>query len=214
MRRSTSRNNKSFPTGNSIAEEEPVSAESIFKETDEFEEEDNEEFEDTHELIDGGEEEATDLKNMSISSADSQHVSPNNSFLKTTMLNIYQTSIYYFNTSLNNSRAKANRHHESGRRKKENSDKFFILLFWLFLCVKLRYDFYIIIPLLVIIWKLLRHFVLFLLSMFINNQKVKFYFGILKEWAVSRSDVLAPKPFQIMFKLFIKGRLKRIIFVN
>jgi hypothetical protein len=182
------------------------------------EEEPDEYFEDVDEEneVSGAEDNGTsgvDYKNMSTSSASDSHTnSPNTTIFKTTLINMYHTSVHYFNTSLNASAtSKPDVRGGSARRRKEDSDKFFVMLFWLFLCVKLRYDFYIVIPILVIVWKLLKQLLLFVYDSVVSSQSFRFYGGKLTSWVRSRIDVFAPKPFQIIFKLFVKGEFATYI---
>jgi hypothetical protein len=136
------------------------------------------------------------------------------SILKTTILNLYQTSIYYLNNSPS-SEEKASDPAKTNtttilRRSKENSDTYFIILFWLFICVKLRYDFYILIPFVVIIWKLLKH----ALQIVIDLIKSSRNFELAKSWLQQRREILAPRPFLIIIKLFRKGDHKFIQLIS
>jgi hypothetical protein len=131
----------------------------------------------------------------------------NNSYLKSTLFNLYQTSVYYLNTSLNNSTTLLMKTSKRQQRKRVNSDKYFIGLFWLFLCVKLRYDFYIAIPFLVVVWKLLKHFVLFVWNSITDNSKFQYYWRLFRTALKKRKEALAPKPFLVLIKLFKKGKL-------
>jgi predicted PurR-regulated permease PerM len=91
------------------------------------------------------------------------------------------------------------------KRKKENSDKYFILLFWLFICVKLRYDLYIAIPVIVIIWKLLKLAFKNVYCIIFESENVKYYMGVIYKGFERRRAVLAPEPFVLLIKLFTRG---------
>ena len=150
-------------------------------------------------------------ESQSIDSTASSSTQSNSTFLRSTIYNLYQTSIYYFNNgNNNNSNSKQEKHTNKKRleRKRENSDKYFFMLFWLLICIKLRYDLYIIIPVIVLIWKLLKYSFTNILSFVLNNENTKYYFEKSKMWFEMRKDVLMPQPFYILFKLFLKGDLK------
>ena len=97
-------------------------------------------------------------------------------------------------------------HETSMKRKKEgNSNKYFYLLFLLFLILNLRFDFYIILPVLVVIWRSTKS-----LSFYINNQLLQkplihHYTGLLAEWIRLRSSALMPKPCMFFVNMFVKG---------
>jgi hypothetical protein len=103
----------------------------------------------------------------------------------------------FFNSSkINNKKSK---------RQRENSDKYFILLFWLFVCVKLRFQLYIAVPILVIIWKLFKNILSLVYKFLFENSSFKQYFNVVKNWFECRKEALAPKPFMLLFKFFSKG---------
>lgn len=135
------------------------------------------------------------------------------SFLRTTICHLYRTTICYFNTSssssstataddesVNETRLRSQRHPRH-RRKKENSDKYFIVLFWLFVCVKISYDFFILIPVLVVMWRMVRRAFILVVSMVGASDNV----AALKHWFTRRRKILAPRPFLIVANLFRKG---------
>ena len=94
---------------------------------------------------------------------------------------------------------------KKSKRQRENSDKYFILLVWLFICVKLRYDLYIAVPIMVVIWKLAKKSVTFAYKSVFENANVKYYLELVKAWLECRKVALAPKPFLLVYKLFFKG---------
>lgn len=94
------------------------------------------------------------------------------------------------------------------RRQRENSDIYFMLLFWLFLCVKLRYDLYITIPVIVTTWKLMKLLICSLINIIIKSENIKYFYNRFSKWLESRRKVIAPKPFIILMKFFVKGDLK------
>ena len=95
--------------------------------------------------------------------------------------------------------------HKKSKRQRENSDKYFILLFWLFICVKLRFDLYIAVPILVLIWKLFRKTVSLSHKIIFEKTNIKSHLAALNAWFECRKAALAPKPFLLLFKLFSKG---------
>jgi len=102
----------------------------------------------------------------------------------------------FFNSSKTNKKSK---------RQRENSDKYFILLFWLFVCVKLRFHLYIAVPILVIIWRLFKNILSLIYKFLFENSNFKHYLDIGKNWYECRKVALAPKPFLLLFKVFCKG---------
>jgi predicted PurR-regulated permease PerM len=116
-------------------------------------------------------------------------------------------------TIKNNDKSKKNSKSTAGLRKKQNSDKYFVLLFWLFVCVKFRYDLYLAVPIVVLLWKLLRGILISIYSLLFdtnqmtneNNNEINRFVSILIEWFKERRAVLAPRPILLIQKLFIKG---------
>lgn len=134
--------------------------------------------------------------------------SHSNSFLKTTILNIYQTSVYYFRdestseTTTEGGGTRPSRTLALGQpRAKENSDKYFIVLFWLFVCVKLRYDVYVLVPVLVVVWKVARLFVRLVVELMVSSAQL----GLVKQWFRRRHSILVPRPVRLVVALFRKG---------
>lgn len=127
------------------------------------------------------------------------------SFFRTTLINIYNTSMSLLNENPTMTNAK-----RRTKRRRENSDKYFIFLFWLFVITKLRYDFYILIPLLVLIWKLLKFLSCRVVyeELIVKNEQIKGYFSSVWEFVCKRKSALAPKPFIFLFRMFQKGDLK------
>lgn len=156
--------------------------------------------------------------------------SHSNSFLKTTILNLYQTSMHYWHGSspdetnttsqggqetVGGGDKSANRaqtpqpeisRRRISRRNKENSDKYFIVLFWLLVCAKLRYDLFILVPFVVIVWKVAKHALRLVLDLIGSSGKCE----LVKEWFVRRREILAPRVVRLLVKFFRKGDHKCI----
>jgi hypothetical protein len=81
------------------------------------------------------------------------------------------------------------------KRQREHSDKYFIMLFWLFICVKLRVDLYIAVPILVIIWKLVKSGISYLSNFVRQISSVKCFLARSRRWFEHRRLALAPRPF-------------------
>ncbi|CAF0851947.1 unnamed protein product [Brachionus calyciflorus] len=87
---------------------------------------------------------------------------------------------------------------------KKNSDIYFVLIFWLFISVKFRYDLYIAIPFGILIWKLIKLITRNILEFLRVNQTL----NNLKNWLFIRKDAVTPKPFVLVFNFFLVGDRK------
>lgn len=88
---------------------------------------------------------------------------------------------------------------------KSKSNKYFIILFWFYISVKLWSYSLFLFAIFIIIWKLIKILIVFLKNILstkfdINRVKAK-----IRTWINDREEVLAPKPFKILLELYIKG---------
>ena len=92
------------------------------------------------------------------------------------------------------------------RAENNNSDKYFSLLFWLFLVVNIRVDLYFVVAIIVLAWKLVKNFIYYLYK-FVTESKSfqEYWLPMASEWIRLRADALMPGPFIFLMALFVKG---------
>ena len=98
----------------------------------------------------------------------------------------------------------------SGNKKRTNSDKYFFILFWLFIAVTLRIDMYIVIPVIVVVWKLIKLAFIFAYNFITEGKQIEKYRNLIVDWTKKRASALMPKPFTILLTVFSKGNYFRI----
>lgn len=87
-----------------------------------------------------------------------------------------------------------------------NSDKYFSILFWLFLVVNIRYDLYFVVAVIVLAWKLVKNCVYYSYKLVTESSSFQeYWFPMATEWVRLRSDALMPGPFIFLMALFVKG---------
>lgn len=92
-------------------------------------------------------------------------------------------------------------------KSKSLSDKYFLLLFWLFIGTKL-WPYICILPIIVALWDALKKIYQWLSRAIEQSRSVKQLRKFLSDWYVVREDVLAPKPFKELVSLSMKGDRK------
>ncbi|RNA21648.1 transmembrane protein -like [Brachionus plicatilis] len=94
------------------------------------------------------------------------------------------------------------------KNQRKDSDIYFILLFWFFIYVNFRIDFYIAIPLIILVWKTLKFVCWTAYSFLATNSSVLTYADKLNQWTNCRKDALLPKPFVMVIRFFQLGDRK------
>ena len=105
--------------------------------------------------------------------------------------------------TLNQSRSL--RANQKKRIESGNSDKYFYILFCLVLVVNIRTDLYFSVAIIVLIWKIVKFCIFNLYKFVIELNNFEVYKKVVTDWLDLRSDVLMPKPFILLLRLFIKG---------
>jgi predicted PurR-regulated permease PerM len=162
----------------------------------------------SHELIDETTlDEARSRSNSASSETSTVHVlNTSGTFLRSALINVYQVASSYLSKRYGQSESAPSAcFQEASPNIKYNSDKYFILLFWLFICVKLRYDLYVAIPIMVIMWRLAKVILSFIFELIMKSESVMQHVVRMQSWMQSRRCVLVPRPFAFLLKLFVEG---------
>ena len=97
------------------------------------------------------------------------------------------------------------KHSHHSKLRENSSNKYFYLLFWLFLIVNVRYDLYFVITVIVIIWKLVKNLIIYLYKFVTDIKKFQSYSKVVTQWLDVRSAAIMPTPFTFLIKIFVKG---------
>ena len=91
---------------------------------------------------------------------------------------------------------------------KSKSDKYFYLLFWLFVSLKIWSISFLLIALFILTWKFIKFILIKTVNFLYNHFEIERMLNKVKNSIYERKEVLAPRPLKVIFNFYIKGDKK------